>query len=140
LDLSFDDITTGCVIRYPYLWKREQEAGETEGRKHRRTAVGLRVARANGDDGLILLAVTTTSPRTDQRVVEVPETEKHRAGLDRGIPIWIIVSEYNYDVVGQSAYLEPVAPLGRFSDAFFKAVMAEFRKTIGKRAAVRRDG
>ena len=33
--MAFERLTQGAVIRYQYLWKREQERGETEGRKDR---------------------------------------------------------------------------------------------------------
>ena len=65
----------------------------------------------------------------------------HRAGLDRGKRLWIMLSEFNYDVVGQSFYLEPVPPLGKFSDAFFKPIVARIIKAAQTQAAkaVRRD-
>jgi hypothetical protein len=40
--VSRDELRTGCVIRFPYLWVREAERGETEGRKARPVAVGVR--------------------------------------------------------------------------------------------------
>jgi len=52
--MSLDGLRTGCVIRFPYLWVREAERGETEGRKPRRVAVGVRIARPKGDDLLVL--------------------------------------------------------------------------------------
>jgi hypothetical protein len=57
--------------------------------------------------------------------------EKRRAGLDAALRLWIILDEYNQDVVGQSFYLEPKPPLGRFSRAFFLPLMKEF---IARRA------
>jgi hypothetical protein len=29
--MSFNDIQTASVIRYPYIWARQARAGETEG-------------------------------------------------------------------------------------------------------------
>jgi hypothetical protein len=58
--------------------------------------------------------------------VEIPEIEKRRAGLDATLRLWIILDEYNQDTVGQSFYLEPEPPLGRFSKAFFLPLMKEF--------------
>lgn len=43
--MSRDELRTGCVIRFPYLWVRESERGETEGRKSRPVAVGVRITR-----------------------------------------------------------------------------------------------
>jgi len=136
--VSFDDITTASVIMYPYLWDREHRAGEIEGRKPRETAVALRVARKDDKQALILLAITTTPPTADQDAVEVPEIEKRRTGLDMGKPVWIILDEYNYDVIGESFYLEPEPPIGQFSDAFFKPVVAAFTAKFRERARVRR--
>lgn len=39
---AFDEIQTACEVRYPYLWAGEAGKGETEGRKHRPVAVGVR--------------------------------------------------------------------------------------------------
>lgn len=51
---GYDEIQTAAVIRYPYLWSREADKGETEGRKNRPVAVGVRIARADGDLVFIL--------------------------------------------------------------------------------------
>jgi hypothetical protein len=124
--VSFDEIGSGSVIRYPYLWVRQAEAGETEGRKARPVAVGVRIARPNGEDALILFAITSQVPDATRLAVEIPETERRRAGLDVGTRLWIILDEYNQDIIGQSFYLEPEPPLGRFSKAFFLPVLKTF--------------
>lgn len=123
--MSFEDIQTASVIRYPYLWVREAGQGETEGRKYRPVAVGVRIARIEGDM-LLLFPVTTKEPEPGRFAAEVPAIEKRRAGLDVDLRLWIIFDEYNADVVGQSFYLEPDPPIGRFSKAFFLPLMREF--------------
>ena len=133
--MSFDALRTGVVIRYPYLWAREAGRGEAEGRKSRPSAVGVRLARPNGEDVLLLFPITSKASERDRFAVELPETEKRRAGLDRDVRLWIVLDEYNEDIVGRSFYLEPEAPLGRFSKAFFLRVMKEF---IVRRAQARR--
>jgi len=40
------------------------------------------------------LAITSQPPRADQRALEVPATERRRAGLTRYPRAWIVVSEY----------------------------------------------
>jgi hypothetical protein len=124
--VSFDAFRTGCVIRFPYLWVREAERGETEGRKPRPVAVGVRIARPRGDDVLVLFPITSQPPSPDRFAAEIPEMEKRRAGLDVTLRLWIILDEYNQDTIGQSFYLEPEPPLGRFSKAFFLPLMKEF--------------
>lgn len=124
--MSFDEIVTGCVIRYPYLWVRESQRDETEGRKRRPVAVGLRIVRPSGRDVLLLFAITSQAPQAHRLAVEIPEAERRRAGLDVGRPLWIILDEYNQDIVGQSFHLAPERPVGRFSKAFFLPVLKLF--------------
>jgi len=132
--VSFDQIGTACVIRFPYLWAREAVRGETEGRKIRPVAVGVRISRQEGEDLLILFPITSQPPAPGRFAVEIPEMERRRAGLDVTVPLWIILDEYNQDIVGRSLYLEPEPPLGRFSKAFFLPLMKDF---IARRARAR---
>ncbi|WP_104493233.1 hypothetical protein [Paracoccus denitrificans] len=119
------NVRTASVIRYPYLWVRESEKGETEGRKSRPVAVGVRIERPHGDL-LLLFPVTSKEPQQGRFAAEIPATEKRRAGLDAGMRLWLILDEYNTDIVGQSYYLEPDPPLGHFSKAFFLPLVREF--------------
>lgn len=129
--MSFDEIQTGCVIRYQYLWAREAAGGETEGRKKRPVVVGVRVARLSGD-AIMLFPVTTKQPEADRFAVEIPDIEKKRAGLDGWRQLWILFDEYNYDVIGRSCYLEPDCLTGQLSKAFLlpyvQRVIAEQEK------------
>lgn len=124
--MSYEDIQTGCVIRFPYLWSREAERGEVEGRKPRPTAVGFRLRRPEGHDLLVLFPITSQPPRPERFAVEIPEMEKRRAGLDTTLRLWIVLDDYNTDLIALSFYLEPEPPLGRFSKAFFSPLMHEF--------------
>ncbi len=132
--MSLDEFRTGCVIRFPYLWVREAERGETEGRKPRPVAVGVRISRPRGEDVLVLFPITSQRPSPNRFAAEIPEMEKRRAGLDVTLRLWIILDEYNQDTIGQSFYLEPNPPLGRFSKAFFLPLMKEF---IARRGGIR---
>ena len=69
--MSFDAIRTASVIRYPCLWARQADSGETEGRKDRPVAVGVRIAREGGDR-LLLLPISTSPPGPDRKAIEVP--------------------------------------------------------------------
>jgi hypothetical protein len=132
--VSLDWLRTGCVIRFPYLWVRESEHGETEGRKPRPVAVGVRISRPKGEDVLVMFPITSRPPSPERFAAEIPEMEKRRAGLDVKPRLWIILDEYNQDVIGRSFYLEPEPPIGRFSKAFFLPLMKEF---IARRANTR---
>ena len=136
--MSLAQIHTGCVIRFPYLWVREAECGETEGRKPRPVAVGVRIARPKGEDVLVLFPITSQPPSSDRFAAEIPEMEKRRAGLDSTLRLWIILDEYNQDTIGRSFYLEPEPPIGRFSKAFFLPLMKEFIARRGDTHGVNR--
>ncbi len=123
--MSYEDIRTATVIRYPYLWAREDRAGETEGRKDRPVAVGVRISRPDGDL-VLLLPITTKEPVASTFSAEIPDIEKRRAGLDAELRLWIVLDEFNTDIVGRSFYLEPEPPIGRFSKAFFLPLLREF--------------
>ena len=123
--MSFEQILTGTVIRYPYLWAREAHSGETEGRKERPVAVGVRISRPDGDL-ILLFPITTKEPGSARFSAELPAIEKKRAGLDPTLRLWLVLDEFNTDVVGRSFYLEPVSPIGRFSKAFFLPLLREF--------------
>jgi hypothetical protein len=93
--VTLDQFRSGCAIRYPYPWVREARRGETEGRKLRPVAVGVRIARQNGEDVLFLFPITSQPPSPDTFASEIPEIEKRRAGLDATLRLWIILDEYN---------------------------------------------
>jgi len=112
--LSFDALKTGAVIRYPYLWVNESESGETEGRKTKRpTVVGFRLSRTDRKDVVLLFPITSKEPSSEQFASEIPETEKRRGGLVAETRLWLILDEFNEDVIGESYYLEPQPPIGR---------------------------
>lgn len=113
----------GSVVQYPYLWRRQLDQGETEGRKDRPVCVLIAVRRDDDMVHLCLLAITSQVPSDRTQAIEVPEIERRRAGLDRDRPAWIIVDEYNYDVLGRSFSLSATSAVqGRFSAAFLAEV------------------
>ena len=136
--MSFEALRTGAVIRFPYLWAREAAKGETEGRKSRRVAVGVRVPKPKGEDLLFLFPITSQEPAHQRFAVEIPDTEKRRAGLDTHARLWIVLDEYNQDVIGRSFYLEPEPPFGYFSKAFFQPLLQEFVSRRSQVQAVNR--
>ncbi len=137
--MSRDDVLTGSVVRYPYLWARQADGGETEGRKLRPTAVGFRIPRATGDV-LLLFPITTAEPGKARFAVEIPDIEKRRGGLDLDRRSWILLDEFNEDVIDASFYLPPDPPLGRFSKAFLLPVLKRFMaERDGARRVRRRD-
>ena len=125
---SFDHVQSGSVIRYPYLWFREADRGETGGRKLRPTAVALRLKTDSGADPIILLSITSKQPALSQDAMEIPESEKRRAGLDEGKRLWVVLDEYNSDIVGQSFDIAPDSLVGHFGKTFFLSLLRAFAK------------
>jgi len=108
---------------------REAKRGETSGRKDRPVAVAVR-RKVQHSEIVLLLAITSQPPQANQIAVEITDAEKRRVGLDDRLRLWIVLSEYNYDIIGRSYYLEPQALIGRFSHAFFEPVFARFASQI----------
>jgi hypothetical protein len=116
-------LTAGDVYDYPYLWKRENLNREIEGRKNRPCAFVATVSDQLGRMTAIILAITGSFDGNGI-AIEIPDIEKHRAGLDGHKALWIVLSEYNYDVIGNSSYFLPTQKLGRFSASFTKTIIA----------------
>ncbi|WP_245314834.1 hypothetical protein [Sinorhizobium alkalisoli] len=89
-------------------------------------------------DGELVLffPITTKQPEALRFAVEIPAIEKRRAGLDVDRRVWIIIDEFNTDIIGSSFYLEPEPPTGRFSKAFFLPPLREF---INRRRSAKRS-
>ena len=108
----------GEVFIYPFLWKRQQNQGETEGRKPRPVCMAVTSTTADGNTVLFIVPITTLPPRDGRIAVEVPMTEAKRAGLDTAKRCWVILDEYNSDVFERSYVFEDRTPLGAFSSKF----------------------
>ena len=134
--MASDPPPQGSVITYPYLWAAQRDAGEAEGRKSRPVCLVLRLHNAEQDfHHLVLLAITSRPPGPQQRGLEIPDTERRRAGLTRYPRAWVIVSEYNYDIAERSYYYDPnTPPLGTFSMPFLREVATALRAALTKAA------
>jgi len=133
-DERYDETQTAAVICYPYLWSREARKGETQGRKDRPVAIGIRIPRVDGDLALCF-PITTKQPAEKRFTVKIPAIEERQGGLDVDLRLWIILDEFNSDIIGRSFYLEPEPPIGRFSKAFFLPLLRKFiarRKSFSK--------
>lgn len=135
--MTFELPPQGSVIEYPYLWVSQRDAGEIEGRKNRPVCLVLRIADAeHAIHHIVLLAISSQPPHEDQVGLEIPDTERRRAGLSRYPRAWIMVSEYNYDIAERSWYLQPSKPpIGQFSTAFLRTIAQAFKGTMAAKTA-----
>jgi hypothetical protein len=108
----------GQVFRYPFLWKRQQVAGETEGRKARPVCIAVTVANRDGETLVFILPITTQPPLPGRHALEVPQIESQRVGLEAHVRKWVMMDEINTDIVERSYVWEDRKALGAFSPAF----------------------
>lgn len=117
----------GDVIRYPYRWVRELRSDRApDGAKDRPCGIIVAAKAASGKTHILLLAISSQPPRSDQTALPVPQIERRRAGLDANREAWIYVSEANEDVEGQSYYLTDEPPTGAISKVFLERVKSAF--------------
>ena len=57
----------GEVFRYTFLWKHEQMAGETEGRKTQPVCIAVTVAKSDSETVVFTLPITTQPPSALRR-------------------------------------------------------------------------
>jgi hypothetical protein len=126
--MTFEELVSGTVFAYPFLWAHQAERGETEGRKDRPVVVGIRLRPEYGQDRVLLLPITSKAPQQQSLAVEIPDSEKRRGGLDVMMRLWIVIDDINIDEPGHSYFLSSQRPLGRFSNAWFLTVMRTFIK------------
>lgn len=116
----------GEVFRYPYLWRREADAGETEGRKRRPICVAVVSAADPARTLLFIVAITSRPPGPARVALAVPEIEARRAGID-ATRSWVILDEMNVDILERSYAFEDRTPLGRFSAGFTRSIQTTLR-------------
>ena len=66
----------GDVWSFPFLWKRQERRGETEGRKYRLYAIVLLTKTERGQQEVLLVPITSQPSENNPLAVEVPEIEK----------------------------------------------------------------
>lgn len=85
----------GLVISYAYLWHREFNAGQEEGRKDRPSVIVLCVDEPEaGVTVVTVVPITHVAPNLKDEAVELPPEVKRHLGLD-DLPSWVVISEGN---------------------------------------------
>ena len=84
----------GLVIRYAYLRKREADAGQIEGQKHRPCAIVVAVVQEQGEGVVTVAPITRRRPQDPDRAVELSAATRRRLGLGNQ-PNWIIATQVN---------------------------------------------
>lgn len=129
----------GSVFLYPYRWRGRNE----DNPKDRTTTLAI-VQNQETKEGatlihLFLLAITD-NPDPDALTVAVPPIEKKRAGLSPNRAAYVVLSEYNYDVLPLSHRYNPNSKtFGTFSRAFTEQVKTAFLSAMRAKAVRRLD-
>jgi hypothetical protein len=84
----------GLVIRYCYLWLREFDEGEVEGRRRRPCAVVVCVEDVDGETVVTVAPLTHLAPECTDDAVELTPATRRRLGLhpERN---WVMSTEVN---------------------------------------------
>jgi hypothetical protein len=130
---AFDDVCTGTILTYPYLFPEEADRGREDGFKLRPTVVAVRAPR-DGGDILFLLALSTTPPRPDQAGFLLPPGD-----VGVGKKVWVRLDSVNVGVIGRSVALAPNAITGRLSAGTTRRLAEAFREHVAMMRRVRRD-
>ncbi|MBI2717945.1 MAG: hypothetical protein HY245_06315 [Rhizobiales bacterium] len=89
---------------------------------------------------VVILAISDMGDSASGTCIEIPDTEKRRAGLSEFRPAYVHLAEYNVDQTPDSLYYNPAAgPLGRFSRPFITQVAHALLTNLRNRRAVRID-
>jgi len=138
--VSWPDPRPGLVIRYSYLWRREQVAGREEGVKDRPCAIVLAIDGEDGDKTVYVLPITHAPPDDPADGVELPRTTKARLGLDSERS-WVVVSEGNSfiwpgpDLRARPGQGPESSVYGMLSPTFFNIVKQRFVNSVRARRA-----
>jgi hypothetical protein len=114
----------GEVFRYPFLWKSQQTAGETAGRKTRPVCIAVTVAKSDNETVVFILPITTQPPLPSRKFVEVPQIESQRVNLEIHVRKWVMLDEINTDILQRSHVWEDRTPIGTFSSVFTSKIQS----------------
>ncbi len=114
----------GEVFLYPFLWKREQLGGATEGRKKRPVCIAVTISNHDGEVVVFILPITMQPPPPERKSIEVPQIESQRVGLLTHVRKWVVLDEVNTDVVDRSYVWADRKPIGTFSSAFTSKIQS----------------
>ena len=103
--MTADEVRTGLVISYRFLWGRERDAGADLGREARPACVVVPIATEG--NRVVLFPLTTQEPGSDRLAVRVPDTERRR--LRGAAASWSLLEEGNTDVLPGSFHVEPIS-------------------------------
>lgn len=91
---DFPQPIPGLVIRYSYLWKREADAGQIEGQRHRPCAIVVAAVQEEGEWVVTVAPITRQRPKNPDQAIALSAATRRRLGLGNQ-PNWIMATEVN---------------------------------------------
>jgi mRNA-degrading endonuclease toxin of MazEF toxin-antitoxin module len=128
----------GRVLRYSYLWERENTAGRESGAKDRPCVIDLDRQVREGVTIVTVVAVTHTPPSDPADALEIPAKIKTHLNLDEQRS-WIVLTEVNSfvwpgpDLVVVPGSSPPRFDYGVLPPAFFRKLRNELVAVIKSR-------
>ncbi len=132
--MKSDYLKQGDVFYFPYLWKEEAKSGVTDS-KERTCCLAFNSIPPSGQRYLVIVPISDRKSAVGTSI-EVPETEKLRAGLNPARPAHVHVDEFNFDPV-EGSFVRRAKPkiLGRFSKGFTERIASALAIRIKLRSA-----
>lgn len=125
----------GTVLRYGYLWKREADAGQREGKDR---PVALVVGKRANDGECVVVPITHADPNDPALAIEIPDAERRRLGLDSE-RAWIVLAEFNaffwpgHDLRPVSGRKPATVIYGRLSRGLYTRVLTRMKALLAAR-------
>jgi hypothetical protein len=138
--LPIPDAEPGLVIRYDYLWSRQNDAGLGQG-KDRPACLVAASDRSVTPRYVVILPITHTAPDADTVGIEIPEAVRRALGLDDA-PSWVVLSEHNVDEWPNGGLSPVPGDAPRFAYGFvpprlFAQIKAKFIELVRSRQSSR---
>lgn len=92
--MVFPSPEPGLVISYAYLWRREFDAGQEEGRKNRPCVIVLSLETHESGVQVTVAPITHSPPHAGTPCLEIPQRVKQHLGLDDDRS-WVLFDEVN---------------------------------------------
>lgn len=127
----------GLVIRYDFLWSREQAAGKQEGVKDRPCVVVAAIIRKDdGETDVLLVPVTHSAPTQAGSAIAVPDNVNRHLGLDDA-QSYVVTDEAN-TVSWNDPGIVPARPgrswaYGRVPKALFEQIRSSMLGHVRQR-------
>lgn len=130
---SRDEINSGDLVIYPFLWSWESRRGIVRADKMRPCVTLMRFDTETPDPGVVLLAITTKPALDWHDRMAIPPEECARVGMDPTRGATIALNDMNVERIFGSHRLREKVPMRSFSAAFMNELAGRFSEVMRER-------